>query len=443
MNRAHGAELSPFARWGLMGLLMGCTALGHFNRVGISVAGSEIFIPKIGISEDQMGWVYTAFLITYTLGMVPGGWLIDRIGSAWALTGYAVLMGIFVALTGVVGWLVDGPQAIWLGLLAIRSLGGVCSSPLHPGAAHVVSHLLPTKQRATGNGLVTAGALLGIAFCFPIFGGLLDHWGWPGAFVVSGVALVGYGLLWRFATSSVESLRPHTSHAEVKERSPHEAASQRASSRDGSGGWSLLRSPGLWLLALSYAAYGYFQYLFFYWMDYYFKSILNVPKDDARQASFWIMLAMGGGMLFGGLGTDVVCNWLGTKLGRRVIVIAGMGLSAIFAVVAVNQARYEQVALCLAVSMGALGMCEGVFWTTATTIGGKWRGFSGAFMNALGNVGGLFSPVVTPILAGKMGWPGAITVACIINGAGGLLWFLIHVPDEPTTVVGTLAADEE
>ena len=86
------------------------------------------------------------------------------------------------------------------------------------------------------------------------------------------------------------------------------------------------------------------------------------------------------------------------------------------------------ISVCLAISMAATGMCEGVFWTTATDIGGKSRGLSGAFMNTGGNVGGLISPVVTPFIAEEIGWPGAITVACVISGVGGLVWLLIRLP---------------
>ena len=192
--------------------------------------------------------------------------------------------------------------------------------------------------------------------------------------------------------------------------------------------WSLLRGGNLWLLALSYAAYGYFQYLFFYWMDYYFKEVLHVPKIDARWASFWIMLAQGAGMAIGGICTDFACQRLGTVAGRRIIVMIGMGVGALFGLFGVNVNGLINVAMCLAISMAALGMCEGVFWTTATDIGGTSRGFSGAFMNTLGNVGGLISPVLTPIMAERIGWTGSITIACVIVGLGGLLWFVIKPP---------------
>ena len=73
--------LSASARWRIVLLLMAYTALGHFNREGLAVAGNKIFINQLDITEVRMGWVYTSFLICYTIGMLPGGWLIDRIGS--------------------------------------------------------------------------------------------------------------------------------------------------------------------------------------------------------------------------------------------------------------------------------------------------------------------------------------------------------------------------
>lgn len=417
--------LTSLIRWRIVTMLMVFAALGHFNRVGISVAGSEVFIPKLGIDETQMGWVYTTFLIVYTIGMLPGGWLIDRMGAARTLTLYGWLMGLFAALTGVMGWITGTPETLWMGLLLVRGIAGLFSAPLHPGAAHVVSDLMTDKQRATANGMITAGALIGIAFSYPVFGWLMDKLNWPLAFMVSGGALAAYGSIWRWATST------SLNQTHLSTVSPTEESSSTSD-------WRLLFRGNLWLLSLSYGAYGYFQYLFFYWMGYYFKEVLHVPDVEARWASFWIMLAQGAGMAVGGLSTDLVCHRLGTIRGRRAIVMVGMGLGAAFGLLGVNVSAQINVAMCLALSMAALGMCEGVFWTTATDIGGKSRGFSGAFMNTIGNVGGLISPVLTPMMAKELGWRGSITVACAIAAIGGLMWFAIKPPvsnGKPTTTV--------
>ena len=402
-------------RWQVVFLMMGYAALGHFNRIGITVAGDEIFIPKYEISEVRMGWVYTAFLIVYTLGMIPGGWLIDRWGSLRVLTLFGLGMGAFVALTGSLGWMTSAATALFIGLLVIRSLAGACNAPLHPGAAHVVSDLMPSSRRASANGMITAGALIGIACCYPVFGWLIDSVTWPWAFVVSGAALMLYGVLWRWLAASA---------LPAPEKQPLVKGSL-----DSQAAWLLFSRRDLWWITLSYAAYGYFQYLFFYWMGYYFKDVLHVPPVDARWAQFWIMLAQGAGMAIGGLGTDVICRRLGTLLGRRVIVMVGMGLGAVFGVLAVNVEGLSNVAGSLALAMAATGMVEGVFWTTATDIGGQSRGLSGAFMNTGGNIGGLISPVLTPFIAEYIDWTGSIVLACVVSAVGGLLWFLIDPQD--------------
>lgn len=71
----------------LLGALAG---LGHFNRVAISVVGNEYLIPEAGWSEVQMGWIYSAFYLSYTLCMLPCGHWIDRVGPKRALLYFAL-----------------------------------------------------------------------------------------------------------------------------------------------------------------------------------------------------------------------------------------------------------------------------------------------------------------------------------------------------------------
>ncbi len=408
---------SSWLRWSIVVRLMALAGLAHFNRIAISVAGAEVFTGEGGISATRMGWVYTAFLIVYTLGMIPAGWLIDRIGPVRALTALGLVMGTFAGLTGALGLVTLSPLQLWIWLLVIRSIAGLGNTPLHPGAAHVVADVMPPSRQATANGMVTAGALIGIAFCYPVFGLLIDLLTWPWAFFVSGAALFGFGVVWHLTVSrQVPSHTPALKSAWTDSRPSVQAPVD----------WSLLYRRELWLISLSYTAFGYFQYLFFYWMDYYLKDVLHVDKVDARNDSFWITLAQGAGMVLGGLCTDTTCRWIGVARGRQVIVMTGMGMGAVGALVAVSVQSELHVVLALAASMGALGMCEGVFWTTATDIGGRNRGLVAAFMNAFGNAGGLVSPTLTPVLAqSSLGWPGAITVACAIVAAGGFVWWWI------------------
>src|SRR5207248_1176077 len=92
----------------------------------------------------------------------------------------------------------------------------------------------------------------------------------------------------------------------------------------------LFRNRSLVLLTLSYGAYSYVQYLYFYWIEYYFKNTLKLPGEASREAAFTITMAMAVGMAVGGWTADRLCERVGHRVGRRLVAYTGMGLCAGF-----------------------------------------------------------------------------------------------------------------
>src|SRR5262249_12372403 len=88
------------ARWRILALLLAYNSLNWFNRVSMPVAYDEKIHKQLGISEEAIGWVYSAMLIAYMLCMTPGGWLADRRGAWVALVFMGLGSALFVALTG-------------------------------------------------------------------------------------------------------------------------------------------------------------------------------------------------------------------------------------------------------------------------------------------------------------------------------------------------------
>jgi MFS family permease len=111
-------------RWLIVLLLVGFAFLAHFNRISMSVVGSERFIGPNKLSEEQMGLVYSAFLLVYTIGMLPGGYLIDRLGPRWAMAGMGLGMGFLTALTGMTGWFGLSIAALLLPFLVTANQAG-------------------------------------------------------------------------------------------------------------------------------------------------------------------------------------------------------------------------------------------------------------------------------------------------------------------------------
>lgn len=412
-------------RWMIVALLMGFTFLAHFNRISISVAGSERFIGPGRLSKEQMGLVYSAFLLVYTIGMLPGGWLIDRLGPRLAMTGLGLGFGFLGVLTGALGWAGLSIAALWVPLLVIRGVAGATSVPLHPGAARSVSLWMPRSERSTANGLVTAGALVGIALTYPWFGWLMDHIDWPAAFVVCGAALMAFGWLWFVLTGNDAAGYRWMNDAERRLVAEAGAPSERvaATFRDF---LRLLANRRLVLLTLSYAALSYVQYMFFYWIEVYFNEVLKQPHEESRAAAFTITMAMAVGMAGGGWASDALCRRLGQRWGSRAIALAGMGLCVVFCLVGISTAEPQWVVVWFALALGSLGLCEGIFWTTAPALEPRSGGLACALLNTGGNGVGMIAPVLTPLLGDRYGWNTAVVVACAICGVGALLWFGIR-----------------
>src|SRR5690349_14005287 len=97
---ATAAVRPTSVRWRILALMMLYAAFGHFNRLSMSVAGTEKLIPEYGIDPTVMGTVYSAFIFAYALAMTPGGWFIDRVGTRWAMAAMGFGGAVFAALTG-------------------------------------------------------------------------------------------------------------------------------------------------------------------------------------------------------------------------------------------------------------------------------------------------------------------------------------------------------
>jgi sugar phosphate permease len=409
----------------MVGLLMGLAFLAHFNRVAISVAGKQHFIGPDRLSEEQMGLVYSAFLLVYTIGMLPGGYFIDRIGPRRAMATMGLGLGFCAALTGTLGWSGLSVSAMLIPLLVIRGTAGAASVPLHPGAARAVSLWMPLTERSTANGLVAAGALIGIALTYPVFGALMDWLGWPSAFVVAGTTLMVFALLWYALADDDPAGHRWTNHSERKlitvcgTTPPRTRATVREI-------LALFRNRSLVLATLSYGALGYVQYMFFYWIEYYFSKVLKLPDSESRQAAFVVTMAMAVGMAAGGWASDGICRWFGFAGGCRAVALGGMLLSAAFCLLGVRMTDSRAVVLCFALALGALGLCEGIFWTTAAALVPRNGGLACAVLNTGGNGIGLLAPIVTPLLGLRYGWDAAVIVACAVCAVGGLLWLGIN-----------------
>ena len=102
-NLASGPAPSR-TRWKILALLTLISIITYVDRVNISVAARQM-MPALGLTQMQMGYVFSAFVLGYALFQIPGGWLGDRWGTRLVLAGAVVWWSVFTALTAVAGTL--------------------------------------------------------------------------------------------------------------------------------------------------------------------------------------------------------------------------------------------------------------------------------------------------------------------------------------------------
>jgi MFS family permease len=414
-------------RWRILALLMALCFISHLNRLAMSVAGTERIIPDFNITPERMGWVYTAFLACYTAGMILGGWCIDRFGPRLMLLAMGFGSALFGAATGGLGYGLVGTANLLAGLVVVRGLMGLFTTPLHPACARAVSNWTPARQVSWANGLVTFAAVLGMASAWPLFGALMDWLGWPGAFLVLAGALFALTALWSIVGRDNAGQHSSTNQAErelIREKQrahPPRDISAHDPARP-------LLSRSLVLLALSYAAVGYFQYLFFYWIEYYFKDVMHLSTGQSRTNTTLLILALGVGMPVGGWLADRTQRRHQGRLGWALVPGVAMALSAGFLFLGVLAREPFWIVTLFALAMFALGSSESSFWQAAVELGGQRGGTAAAIINTGGNGVGLLAPLLTPVISTALGWQWGIAIGGIVGLLGALCWWGIDPP---------------
>jgi ACS family glucarate transporter-like MFS transporter len=436
--------------WRILALLLAFSFMSWFNRVSMPVAYDERIRAERDISEVVIGYVYSALLFAYMGCMTPGGWFADRYGARLALRVMGLGSALFVALTGAVGLAALSVTATVAALLAVRAALGAFMAPIYPGSGYAIARWFPTRQRAGAYGAVMGAALLGIAACYHLFGTLLDVFDWPAAFMLVGIATALLALLWAWYATDRPAEHSKVNPSELRwiysddgEQAACEAKTKGLAATDAGtvprppfdeaakeeGQWVLLMNRSLILLTVSYAAVGYFEYLFYFWMHFYFEEVLELGKLESRDYATVLYLAMAAGMFLGGWLADYLALAWGRRWGRAAVVVGGMLSGAALLGAGLLATQPGWIVLWFALALAAVGAVEGPMWASALELGGRRGATAAGIFNTGGNAGGVLAPVITPLVSAAWGWPWGIGLGSLVCLAGACLWLWID-PEE-------------
>src|SRR5262245_20719801 len=174
-------------RFGILGLISVGTVINYLDRAVLGVAAPAL-TKELGLSAAVMGVVFSAFSWTYAAAQIPGGVLLDRLGTRIV---YFFSVAFWSACTLLQGF-VTGVTT----LMTCRLGLGVAEAPCFPANSRVLATWFPQHERARANSGYSVGQYFGLAFLSPLLYWLVAAFGWRALFILAGVLCIGFVVVW-------------------------------------------------------------------------------------------------------------------------------------------------------------------------------------------------------------------------------------------------------
>src|SRR5688572_8540195 len=156
-------------RWSIAVIVSTAIAISYLDRQTLPWAITAIKA-DIPISNQVKAALDSAFLVTYGLMYLGGGWLLDRLGTRLGFLLVMIFWSLACASHGLAGGVIA--------LAASRLLLGVGEGGGFPAATRAVAEWFGPRDRAAAIGLINAGTAVGAVIAPPLIALILVHASW-------------------------------------------------------------------------------------------------------------------------------------------------------------------------------------------------------------------------------------------------------------------------
>ena len=416
-------------RWVILALLLAISIITYIDRVNISVTARQM-IPALGLTNVQMGQIFSAFVLGYALFQIPGGRMADRWGPRTVLTLAVVWWSLFTAMTALAPTsFLAGVLGLWGSLMIVRFLIGVGEAAALPNFNRAVANWCGPHERGLGIAIAVSGIGIGSALTPPITAWLMVNYGWQAAFYWAGGLGVLIAILWFWFATDRPEAHPRVNAEEVALIRGNRPSRNRPETPAPVPWKAFAQTPSVWWLVLSYTCFGYVAYVYLSWFYLYLVEARNFSVLRGALFAASPFIAMTILCPIGGWVTDRLSERFGVNKGRSWIGAGGMVLAAL-SIILGAAIEHPFIALAL-LSFGAgwLYFTIGAFWSSTVDLSKAHAGTLSGVMNTGANLGGTLSPTLTPWIADEFGWTTALGIAAILAFIGALCWLGIRPAD--------------
>ena len=395
--------------------------ISYIDRTNVSMA-LPAMSAELHMDPRQAGDAVGVFFWGYLLLQMPAGHLAQH----WSAKKVVAILLVAWGLCSVATGLVQSATQFWV----MRLVLGLAEGGVWPAVLVLVAHWFPRAERARANAYWMMCLPLSVVISSPLSGWLLTHWNWRVLLIVEGALPFAWLLIWLMTIDDFPKQAKWISaeEREYLERTlSAEAADAKAQERVSY--MAALLSPQVLILTVIYFLRNFGSYGSLFWLptaigkakklsDLTLGNVITIP---------YVLAAI----------LMVVTAKSSDKTGERrahmslTFIVSGASFLGALVTQGFPLLSFSLISLAVAAVYASLGP----FWALPTeTLPGKVVATAMGLINAIGNLGGYFGPVVVGYFLKQSGGFvygfGSLGVALII--AAGMSFMLR--PAKPAVV---------
>jgi MFS family permease len=415
----HSAARQRFAAggaypWLVVGLLWCCGFFNYADRQAV-FAVFPLIQGEFRLSDDQLGWVGSAFMAVYAATAPLAGFVVDRFSRKGLIVAGLGFWSLVCAATGACRSYVQ--------LLVVRAAEGLGETFYFPASMSLLADYHGPRTRSRAMSLHQTSVYLGTAGGAYIAGNLGERFGWRSPFLVLGFAGTLYAAWLAFSLIEPERGASEPGKAKGPDSfseldAAHASPLLEASLREKVA--RIVRNPAALALLAVFIGANFVASTFLTWLPTFIgRKFTQGLSASALISTAWPLASMAGALCGG-----MLADWAaGRSRGGR-IRIQSLGLIA-GAPFVYGSGNAATVPVLIAALVGA-GLCKGIydaniFAALFDVIEPEDRGTAAGLMNSVGWTGGFLAPPVVGYASKAYGLSVAIASTAAVYLVVGFL----------------------
>ena len=252
-------------RWWICALLFFATTINYIDRQVFAILAPQLQT-EIGWSEIEYGYIVTAFQLSYAIGLLLVGKLIDFLGTKKGF----ILSIIVWSLAAMAHALARTPVGFGMARLAL----GIGESGNFPAAIKTISEWFPRKERALATGIFNSGSNIG-AIVAPLLVPIIAlNFGWQAAFIITGLL----GFIWLFFWLRLMNRPEEHPGINAAELDLIKADTEENLEKPTSI-WKIIRTRKVWAIAIGKFLTDPIWWFFLYWLPKFLNTTYGLKLD--------------------------------------------------------------------------------------------------------------------------------------------------------------------